>query len=205
MQHEPTAPTAQWASLALIASGALMIVLWLIFTNVHGPTSYNLDRPFLGRGMHFWGMLLGAPPNLLVAAALLLLRYPLTNQAPRRSRIGLGLAIFGLAASGIADLMVGAINAPFFVPVVGAGLLLLAVGRTTNPGLPRIALSALVVIGILELIAFAWALVPLETSDAVGGYRLYGLLAHVGTGLGWVAAGLSLWPQPATLSVPARP
>ena len=191
-----TAPR-RWPSLAFIAGGALMVGLWLIFTNVHGPTSYNLDRPFLGRGMHFWGMLLGGPPNLLVAAGLLGLAPRLTQGASRRARVGLGLAVFGLAVAGMLDLIVGAINAPFFIPLVGAGLLLLALGRTASPGLPRIAFAALAAIGVLELAAFAWALVPLEASDAVGGYRWYGLLAHVGTGLGWAALGLALWPRPA--------
>jgi hypothetical protein len=196
--------SARWLSLAFIAGGALMIGLWLIFTNVHGPTSYNLDRPFLGRGMFFWGMLLGGPPNLLVAAALLGLAPRLTQGAPRRARVGLGLAVFGLAAAGALDLIVGAINAPFFIPVVAAGLLLLALGRSHRPDLPRAAWISLAVIGALNLIAFAWVLAPLELSDAVAGYRLYGLLAHVGTGLGWVAVGLSLWPRPLALSRPAR-
>jgi hypothetical protein len=195
---------ARWPSLAFISGGTLMIGMWLIFTNVHGPTSYNLDRPFLGRDMQFWGMLLGGPPNLLVTAALLGLAPRLTQGAPRRARVGLGLAVFGLAAAGALDLIVGAINAPFFIPVVGAGLLLLALGRSDRPDLPRAAWISLAVIGALNLIAFAWALVPLETSDAVGGYRLYGLLAHVGTGLGWVAVGLSLWPRALALSRPAR-
>ena len=198
-----TAPR-RWPSLALIAGGGLMVGLWLIFTNVHGPTSYNLDRPFLGRGMHFWGMLLGGPPNLLVVAALLGVAPRLTQGASRRSRVGLGLAVFGLAVAGALDLIVGAINAPFFIPVVGVGLLLLALGRNASPALPRAAIAALIVIGVLELAASAWALAPLELSDQVAGYRWYGLMAHVGTGLGWVALGLALWPLPSALSLSAQ-
>jgi hypothetical protein len=194
----------RWPSLVLIAGGSLMVGLWLIFTNVHGPTSYNLDRPFLDRGMHFWGMLLGGPPNLLVAAALLGLAPRLTEGASRRSRVGLGLAVFGLAAGGALDLIAGALNAPLLIPLIGVGLLLLALGRTASPALPRAALMALVAIGVLELVAFAWALAPLALSDQVAGYRWYGLLAHVGTGLGWVALGLALLPLPSAFSQPAR-
>lgn len=201
-----TAP-GRWPSLALITGGSLMIGLWLIFTNVHGPTSDNLDRPFLGHGMQFWGMLLGGPPNLLVAAALLGLAPRLTQPAPRRARVGLGLAVFGLglAIANALNLVGGITNELTLAPVIGVGLLLLALGRTASPPLPRAALAALVVIGVLKLVAFfAWVLVPLEASDAVGGYRLFGLLAHVGTGLGWVALALALWPLPSAFSRPAQ-
>ncbi len=207
MKHEFPAPTLRWPSLALIAGGSLMIGLWLIFTNVHGPTSYNLDQPFLGQGMQFWGMLLGGPPNLLVAAALLGLAPRLTQSAPRRARVGLGLAVFGLglAVANALNLIGGILNELTLTPVIGVGLLLLALGRTASPALPRAALAALVVIGVLDLVAFfAWSLMPVKVSDAVGGYRLFGLLAHVGTGLGWVALGLAWWPLPSAFSRPAR-
>jgi hypothetical protein len=215
MQREPSAASARWPSLAFIAGGTLVIGLWLIFTNVHGPTSYNLDRPFLGRGTTFWGMLLGGPPSLLVAAGLLGHGPRLTQVAPRRARIGLGLAALRLAVSGALELVVGALNTPSFLflsfivgsllmPVIGVGVLMIALGRPASPALPRAAITALVIIGALDLVAFALVMGPLDTSDAIGGYRLYGLLAHVGTGLGWVAAGLALWPLPAPLSRPAR-
>ena len=213
MQRNPSAFTARWTSLALIVGGSLMIGLWLIFTNVHGPTAYNLDRPFLGRGTNFWGMLLGGPPNLLVAAALMGLASHLTQSAPRRARVGLVLAVFGLAAAGGLEVVVGALSAPslfsfigvsLLMVVIGVGLLLFALGRSASPATPQAALVALVVIGMLELLAFAYVLGPFETFDAVGGYRLYGLLAHVGTGLGWVALGLALQPPPSSFGQPAR-
>jgi hypothetical protein len=184
MQRDQPTSSTYWPSLALIAGGGLMIGLWLIYTHVHGPTSYDLNRPFLGQRTLFWRMLLGGPPNLLVAAALLGLAPRLTQGAPRRARIGLGLAVFGLVVSGAIDLIIRAIAPPFLVPVVGIGLLILAVGRPARSNLPRAALTALAVIGALALLAMAWWFVPLDVFDALKGYRWYGLMAHVGPGLG---------------------
>ena len=46
--------------------------------------------------------------------------------------------------------------------------------------------------GISQVIAFALALIPLEVSDQIGGYRLYGIFAHFFYGIGWVLLGISL-------------
>jgi hypothetical protein len=71
--------------------------------------------------------------------------------------------------------------------------------------LPRAALAVLIVIGVLKLMAFfIWSLVPLEALNAVGGYRLFGLMVHVGTGLGCVALGRVLWPLSPAFSRAAR-
>lgn len=196
MNHDRVDARTRWASLALIAGGALMVGAWLIYTSVHGPTSYDLNQPFLGRRTLVWGMLLGGPPNLLVAAGLLLLPSHLIQSGGRRGRVGFGLAVFGLVVSGAIDLIIRAIAPPFLVPVVGVGLLLLALGRPARSNLPRASLTVLVVIGALDLLAMAWWFVPLEVFDQLKGYRWYGLIAHMGTGLGWVALGLSLWPRP---------
>jgi hypothetical protein len=62
----------------------------------------------------------------------------------------------------------------------------------------------LAVIGALALLAMAWWFVPLEVFDALKGYRWYGLMAHVGTGMGWVTLGLALRPLPSAVTWPAR-
>jgi len=46
-------------------------------------------------------------------------------------------------------------------------------------------------LGVLLVIAFAWALEPFKVSDQVDGYRLYGLLAHFVAGIGWILLGIS--------------
>ena len=72
----------RWAGLAMLAGGVLMAGLWLVFTNVHGPTSNNEDRIIFGGGMFFWGSLLGWLPNLLIAMGLVLLWPRLAPPAP---------------------------------------------------------------------------------------------------------------------------
>ena len=123
----------RWASLAFIAGGLLMMVLWIIYTTVHGPTSYDETRPVLGRTTLFWGMLLSASPNLLVALGLVLLHPHLAKGASRLARTGYTLALIGLLVPAVIDLIIGAIGPPFFVPVLGAGLILLALGSRYNP------------------------------------------------------------------------
>lgn len=162
-----------------------MAGIWLVYTQVHGPTSYDETNAVAGRSTLFWGMLLGGPPPLLIALGLWLRRGALTSGGGRRARVGLALAVFGLAVAAIIDLIIAALGPPFFVPVVGLGLVLLAVGR---PG-TRLLLA----LGLLYAAAFGLALVPLEISDPLAGYRLYGVLAHLLPGLLWAALGAAVW------------
>jgi hypothetical protein len=164
--------------------------VWPVFTYVHGPTSYNLERAVLGGSMFFWGMLLGGPPNLLVAVGLGMLYRPLAVCPNPQGRMGYMLALIGLAVPALTDLAVGALGAPFFIPVLGAGLLLLARGHWDNPQFSKQDIYILLALGILLIIAFGIALIPIETSDAVGGYRIYGVLAHLLPGIGWLVLGI---------------
>ena len=171
-----------------------MAALWIVYTAVHGPTSFDQTRVVWARLTLFWGSLLSIPPSLFVALGLIL-QYPrlVTDVAPM-ARIGYALTMLGLLVPAGLDLFVwGGLGPPFFVPVVGTGLILLALGRWPSERQPRSSLAPLIVIGIFQFLAFALALIPNEASDQVGGYRLYGLVAHVLTGLGWVAFGASLW------------
>ena len=170
-----------------MAGGLLMAGLWVIFTSVHGPTSYNEDSAVLGQSMQFWGSLLGGPPNLLVALGLLLLYPRLARGAGRLARVGFGLAVFGMVASAALDLAMGALGAPFFVPLVGLGLILMSAGNRQIPARQR---RVLLFIGVVLVVAFAWALAPQDFSDRINGYRLYGLLAHFVPGLAWAGLGV---------------
>jgi len=196
---------ARWASLAFIAGGLLMMVLWIIYTNVHGPTTYDETRPVLGRTTLFWGMLLSAPPNLLVALGLILLHPRLAQGASRMASIGYTLALIGLLVPAVIDLIIGAIGPPFFVPVLGAGLILLALGSRYNPRIKRQNINLLLLIGIFQVIAFALALIPLEVSDPFGGYRVYGIFAHFLTGIGWIVLGVGMWKRPAGVAIEPVP
>lgn len=205
MENDRANRFERWASLAFIAGGLLMMVLWVIYTTVHGPTSYDETRPVLGRTTLFWGMLLSAPPNLLVALGLVLLRPRLAQGASRMARTGYTLALIGLLVPAVIDLIIGAIGPPFFVPVLGAGLILLALGSRNNSRISRQSLNLLMLIGIFQVIAFALALIPLEVSDPFGGYRVYGVFAHFLTGIGWVVLGAGLWNRPAGVTIETVP
>jgi len=118
--------SARWASLAIGAGGLLMIVLWLVYTTVHGPTSFDQRGVVLGRSTLFWGSLLGGPPNLLVALGLILLYPRLTRHADRLAQAGCTLALIGLIVPAGIDLYAGGLGPPLLVPVVGIGLILMA-------------------------------------------------------------------------------
>ena len=111
------------------------------------------------------------------------------------------LALIGLIVPAAIDLFIAALGPPFFVPLQALGLILLALGSRGNPGMSRTQRSVLLAMGVLLAVAFTWALAPLDLSDAVGGYRLYGLLAHLAAGLGWVAFGVTVWRTPVRATV----
>lgn len=92
-----------WSSLAIVAGGVLMVVLWTIFTNMHGPTSFDENRFVLDRGTLFWGRWLGGLPNLFVALGLLTL---LSLVITRLARTGYILTLFGLVVPALLDLFV---------------------------------------------------------------------------------------------------
>jgi len=187
-------PALRWASLAFIAGGLLMAATWIMFTYAHGPTSFDLDRVVFGRNLFFWGALLGGPPNLLAGLGLALLYPLLAKGASRLAKAGYALTLVGLVVPALMDLFIwGALGPPFFIPLVGLGLILLGFGSRQNPQLSRRNLSLLMLIGIFQVIAFTLALIPLEISDPFGGYRVFGLFAYFFSGLGWALLGVSFW------------
>jgi hypothetical protein len=203
MRNDRETRAVRWASLAFIASGLLMAALWLIYTNVHGPTSYDETQPVLGRSTLFWGMLLSALPNLLAVLGLVLL-YPLLAQgAGRMAKAGYALSLTGLLVPAVIDLIIRALGPPFFVPVLGAGMILLAVGSRDNTHLLPQSIKLILIIGIFQLIAFALALIPNDVSDQFLGYRIYGTFAHFLSGLGWAVLGWTLRKKKAAALVEA--
>lgn len=182
--------TAQRAGGALLILGGLTAVpLWLVFTTVHGPTSFNEDNVTFGLGMHSWGLLLGVIPNALVASGLWLTRFALLAGGGRAAKLGYGLLLVGLVASACLDLLSGALGPPLMVPVIAAGLLLLALAPRGGGGTAQPIRSMVLLLGVLLAVAFGWALTPLEVFDSVGGYRIYGAMAHLLAGLGWATVG----------------
>ena len=146
-----------------------------------------------------------APPNLLVALGLVFLHPHLAKDASRLARTGYTLALIGLLVPAVIDLIIGAIGPPFFVPVLGTGLILLALGSRHNPRVKRQTTILLMLIGIFQATAFALALIPLAVSDPFGGYRVYGVFAHFLTGIGWIALGAGMWKRPAGVAIAPVP
>jgi hypothetical protein len=176
----------------LVVGGLVAVPLWLVFTSVHGPTSFNENHITLGRDMHFWGMLLGVIPNVLVAAGLWLSRAALLRGAGGSARVGYALVLLALLVSAGIDLAFGALGPPLLLPLVAVGSLVLALAPRDPPSLERAVRTILVAIGAILAVAFVWALVPLETSDAVGGYRIFGFMVHVLGGIGWAVLGIRI-------------
>lgn len=58
--------------------------------------------------------------------------------------------------------------------------------------LPKAAQRTLLGLGILLGLAFPMFLIPLEIFDQIEGYRIYGILAHLFFGVGWVVLGFRL-------------
>ena len=182
----------RWGVSCIVVGGLLMIILWLILTTSHGATSFNEDRSVLGGSMLLWGMLLGSVPNLLIAGGLVLLSSSLMPTGGRLARAGFVLVLIGLVVSATVDLIIQALGAPFFVPVVGIGLILLAVGIREDQRVGKLSRYLLLFIGLVLVVAFVWALVPSALTDPIGGYRIYGCLAHFAAGMGWVLFGITM-------------
>ncbi|TAK11741.1 MAG: hypothetical protein EPO32_10760 [Anaerolineae bacterium] len=176
-------------SLALLLGGLWMAVVWLIYINAHGPTSYDELNTQFGRSTLFWGMMLGGPPNLLLALGLILLKPQLIRPGKGRARAGYFLTLFGLVVPAVIDLAIRAIGPPFFLPILAIGLILLARGGAGNL-LQGLDARLLLINGLCLLASMTLWLIPLDLFDQIEGYRIYGVLAHFIPGLVWAWLGL---------------
>ena len=182
-----------WSHLVIIGGGLVMIALWPLFTALHGPTSVNEDGHWLGQDPLFWGSILSALPSLLIASGLLA-QYPLLAVGGGgTARWGYRLVMVALVVPAVVDLVMLALGPPLLLPLSVAGLVLLAVGQRSNPAVPRSSRLALLSMGILSFLALVWAaFLPLDVSDRLYGYRIYGFVVYVLVGAGWVVLGASL-------------
>ncbi len=181
-----------------MVGGAVMASLWPLFTSLHGPTSYNEERPFLGQDPLFWGAMMEGVPSLLIAAGLALLSPALWTAAPRAARIGYALLLVSLVVPGVIDVLILATVPPLLYPLEAAGLLLLAWAAPVPQGWARVVLVAMAAL----LLATMWSVfLTIEEWDAVKGYRIHGIMANVLVGLGWVAVGGASY---GTVLTPAR-
>lgn len=192
MINNKGAAVSKWPSTAFILGGVLMAVLWPLYITLHGPTSYDQDGRFLGGGPLFWGMMMSAPASILYSLGLVGYYRLLTKDGGQMARIGTVLALIGLVIPAIVDFVMVAIGPPLLMPLTIIGLILVAIANRKNPALPKIAQWTLLVLGILWLLAFLMFLVPQNVFNQIEGYRIYGFLAHLLFGAGWVVLGISL-------------
>ena len=192
MINNKGAAVSNWPSTAFILGGVLMAVLWPLYITLHGPTSYDQDGRFLGGGPLFWGMMMSAPASILFSVGLVGFYRLLTKDGGWMARIGIVLALIGLVIPAIVDFVMVAIGPPLLMPLTIIGLILVAIANRKNPALPKIAQWTLLVLGILWLLAFPMFLIPQNVFNQIEGYRIYGFLAHLLFGAGWVVLGISL-------------
>ncbi len=188
----PASTAPVWASLAIIAGGLLMAVLWFRYITLHGPTTFDEEGYWLGHGTEFWGSMMSAPSSLLIALGLFGHYSLLTGHAGRRARIGFVLIMIGLVVPSLLELAILAIAPPMLAPVTAIGLLLLVMDRGTRASLPRAARATLFLLVLLLTVSLLIAVIPEDTYDRIDAYRLYGIAAHVLYGAGWVVFGASL-------------
>lgn len=179
------------AASALVVGGLLMTLLFVPFTITHGPTSFNAERTLLRLDMHWWGLLLGVAPNVLIAAGF----WTMRRRVAGSSRLAVAActtmcAVLGLSA--IADLAFRALGPPFGLFVLTPAAVVACVSAA-----PRGSVNARarVLIGVLAAAlttGLILALIPAQTSDSFSGYRVFGVLVYATAGIAWALLGLTL-------------
>ena len=192
MKNNNNTTTSNWPNVVMIAGGLLMAILWPLYITLHGPTSYDQDGRFLGGGVLFWGMMMNAPASVLFPLGLAGHYRLLTKDTRRMAKIGIVLAMIGLVIPAGIDFVMVAIGPPLLMPLTTIGLILVAVANRKNAMLPKVAQHTLLGLGILLGLALPMFLIPLAIFDQIEGYRIYGILAHLLFGVGWVVLGFSL-------------
>lgn len=189
---------------AIILGGLSMAAIFVPFTLAHGPTSYNEERDILGWDMHAWGFLLGVLPNVLIAGGLWRLRERIAG-GRRSATLILAVGCAGLLLDALMNLAFRALGAPFvlflLVPVTIA-LAILIPATTPARVRTRVAVAAL---GMVLATGLAVALIPQETSDSFGGFRIFGTVVYGLGGLLWALLGLSLRRRQRPVSVASAP
>lgn len=191
-QAAPADVVSRWPALMIIAGGAMMAALFPVFTVLHGPTSYYERGQWLGIDGLAWGALMNGVPSLLIAAGLIGARGSVVGAGGRAVKTGHVLVLVALIVPGVVDLAIRAIGAALLMPLEAAGLLLVGLGSRARPTLSGSARRTLVVMGVLLTLAFATAVPPVETTDQWQGYRVFGVLAYLLVGIGWIVFGALL-------------
>lgn len=168
----------------MVVGGFLASAIFVPFTIAHGPTSYNLEREVLGWDMHDWGFLMGTLPPLLVGAGLWSLRRQVAGEGHTafRALTVMCMAMFCFAAMNVAFRAMGPpLDLLLLAPAGVVAALTVGKGVRLVLGLLASAYCA----------ALAMMLIPLETSDSFGGFRVFGVIAYAGVGVLWAVLGVT--------------
>ena len=173
----------------LVLGGLVAAVLFLPFTQAHGPTSVNLEREVLGWDMHRWGLVMGTIPEVLLSAGVWLRRAVLAGGS-RVARAALVTACAAMLLFAAMNLAFRAIGPPFDLVVLAPAMVVAAATSRTG-GAVRVVLAALAATYCLGLVL--GVAVPADAALlGTGGFRLFGLTTYAGTGLLWAVLGLVL-------------
>ncbi len=168
-----------------------MAVLWLLFTKLHGPTSFNQDGHWLGGDPLFWGMMMSAPASILISLGLVGHYRLLAGDVSRMARIGFVLVIIGLVIPALVDFATVSLGPPLFLPLLAIGLVMLGSVRREPGNLSQTSQRMLLFLGMLLVIAMLSFFIPTDALDQYNGYRIYGILVNFLFGMGWVVFGAS--------------
>jgi hypothetical protein len=189
--------TLMAAATAMLIGGVTAAVVFVPFTITHGPTSFNLERTVAGWDMHQWGALMGTIPPLLVGAGLWSQRT-LISGGRRSAFYALEVMCAAMFLSAAMNAVARALGPPFdlFVLAPASVVAAAAAGAGAIPVVLRLLAGA-------YCISLALALIPLETSDSFGGYRVFGVIAYAAVGVLWAALGVALLVTHQTRAHPA--
>lgn len=144
-------------------------------------------------GTLFWGSMMEGPSGLLIALGLAGSHRRLTAGAHRLAHVGYVLAMIGVVIPALINVAILAVMPPLLAPVFGAGLIVIALASRRSGSLTRFSQFVLWGLGTVLLWSFLWLLaVRPHVLDQIDGYRLYGAVANVLFGVGWILLGLSL-------------
>ena len=197
MVDETNASTAPrpswWAAVAMILGGAWLITVWPIFTTLHGPTSVDEGGELLGGGVLFWGSMMEGPSGALIALGMAGSYRLLTDAGGRKARVGFVLAMIGLVIPTVVNLAFQGQVPPLLAPLFAAGLILIAAGNRAGSWLTSFERRLLLGQGIILIYSGLWFLVVRpDVLDRINGYRIYGVIADVLFGVGWILLGSGL-------------
>jgi hypothetical protein len=192
MQKKNVSSVSNWPNLVIIMGGLLMAVLWLLFTKLHGPTSFNRDGHWLGGDPLFWGMMMSAPASILISLGLVGHYRLLAGDVSHKARIGFMLVMIGLVVPALVDFVTVALGPPLLLPLLAIGLLMLGLARREPGNLPQTCQQILLLLGVLLAVAALSFFIPTDVLDQYNGYRIYGILVNFIFGGSWVVFGVSL-------------